>query len=90
MGNKATATAAQKTEAPKVEAPVAEAGPSLSKAQQKICDGLPTVSARIRYLAAEGFTRSQTTKLITNAKGGQLLYQHVRNVLESTPPAKAD
>lgn len=80
-----TAQAVQKD-----EVAVEQTGPSLSKAQQKVVDGLPTVSARIRYIAAEGFTRSQTTKLITNAKGGKLLYQHVRNVLESTPPAKAD
>ncbi len=81
---------AQKTVVPKDKASATESGPSLSKAQQTVVDGLPTVSARIRYLAAEGFTRSQTTKLITNAKGGKLLYQHVRNVLESTPPASAD
>ena len=77
MGQKAT----QKTT--KTEAHVATpAVISLSKTQQKTCDGLPTVSARIRYLAAEGYTRSETTKLITNATGGKLLYQHVRNVLE--------
>jgi len=78
-------------------APVAEtkaatkAVVSLTKAQQKVVDGLPTVSARIRYLDGEQFTRSQITKLITNASGGELRYQHVRNVL-LTPlatPAKS-
>jgi len=54
---------------------------ALTKAQQKVCDNAPTVSARIRYLDSEGFTRSQITKLITNASGGELRYQHVRNVL---------
>ncbi len=54
---------------------------SLTKAQQNKVNGLPTVSARIRYLDSEAFTRSQITKLITNATGGVLRYQHVRNVL---------
>jgi len=72
-------------------APEAKAQVSLTKAQQKVVNNLPTVSARIRYLDGEGFTRSQITKLITNAKGGVLRYQHVRNVL-LTPlatPAKS-
>ncbi len=62
-------------------APVAKATISLTKAQQTKVDALPTVSARIRYLDSEGLTRSQITKVIPNAKGGTLLYQHVRNVL---------
>ncbi len=72
-------------------APEAKATVSLTKAQQKVVDELPTVSARIRYLDGEQFTRSQITKLITNATGGELRYQHVRNVL-LTPlatPAKS-
>ncbi len=62
-------------------ASVAKATISLTKTQQSMVDGLPTVSARIRYLDSEGLTRSQITKVIPNAKGGTLLYQHVRNVL---------
>lgn len=61
--------------------PKAKAKVSMSKAQQKICNDLPTVSQRIRFLDSENFTRSQITKLITNASGGPLRYQHVRNVL---------
>jgi len=37
---------------------------------------LPTVSAQIRYLAANGFERGKIAKLLGKR------YQHVRNVLE--------
>lgn len=83
-------TAAATKVAPQTEA-TSTKEVKMTKAQQKICDGLPTVSARIRYLDSEGFTRSQITKLITNAKGGKILYQHVRNVLVTplaTPATK--
>ncbi len=76
------------TKAKKETAAPAQDVLALSKAQQTAVGKLPTVSARIRYLDSEGFTRSQITKLIPNAKGGKLLYQHVRNVL-ITPVAKA-
>jgi len=49
---------------------------------------MTTVSARIRFLDSEGFTRSDITKLIPNAKGGKLIYQHVRGVLTAKTPAK--
>jgi len=65
-------------------APVKAKAFSLTKPQQKVVDGLETVSARIRYLTKEGLTRSQITKVITNAKGDPLLYQHVRNVQMQT------
>ena len=61
---------------------------TLSKAQTAAVGKLATVSARIRYLDSEGFSRSDITKLIPNAGGGQLRYQHVRNVL-ITPVGKA-
>jgi hypothetical protein len=60
---------------------------SMSKAQAKAIEDLTSVSARIRYLDSEGFTRSQITKMIPNASGNKLRYQHVRNVLV-TPVAK--
>jgi hypothetical protein len=63
---------------------------SMTSAQQKVVEGLPTVSARIRYLDAQKYTRSQITKLITNATGGQLRYQHVRNVLTAQAPKSTD
>lgn len=70
--------------AQKVEEQVVETKPELemTAAQRKAVDGLPSVSARIRYLAGEGYSRSDITKLIPNASGGKLRYQHVRNVLE--------
>lgn len=71
---------AAKTQEPEVQANE-KTELKLTKAQQAEVDKLTTVSARIRYLANEGYTRGQITKLIPNAKGGQLLYQHVRNVL---------
>ena len=80
------ATAASKQS----EAPTQEStGISMTKAQQKSVKGMTTVSARIRYLTAEGYSRSDVTKLIPNAKGEKLLYQHVRNVLTSKAPAKS-
>ncbi len=82
---KATATAAS---AAKNDAAEGQPAIALSKAQQTAVKKMTTVSARIRYLDSQGFTRSQITKLIPNAKGGQLLYQHVRNVL-TTEVAKA-
>lgn len=86
MSKKATAA---KSEAPAAEAAAKEApAAALSKAQQTAVDKLSTVSARIRYLDSEKFSRSDITKLIPNASGGQLRYQHVRNVL-ITPVGKA-
>lgn len=41
----------------------------------------PSKSAMIRALAAEGKTRSETVKIITEAQGKPIRYQHVRNVL---------
>ena len=54
---------------------------ALTKAQKAQVAKLETVSSRIRYLDSQGFSRSDITKLIPNAKGEKLLYQHVRNVL---------
>jgi hypothetical protein len=42
---------------------------------------LPNTSARIRALAADGYTRSQTVKIFKEHFGRDILYQHVRNVL---------
>ena len=80
MGNKAQARVA------KQDAPVTSDALELTKPQAKAVAEMTTVSARIRYLHAEKYSNSQITKLITNAKGGQLLYQHVRNVLTSKAP----
>ncbi len=52
----------------------------LSKAQEAQVKKLPTVSARIRYLKAEGLSRADTSWSIPNASGGKLRYQHVNNV----------
>ena len=54
--------------------------------QTKVVAELTTVSARIRYLSKEGYTRSEITKLIPNAKGEKLIYQHVNNVLKGPTP----
>ena len=84
------AKAARKpAEAVEVKAAGADkAAVTINAAQKKALDSQPTVSGKIRYLAKEGFSRSQITKLVTNATGGVLRYQHVRNVL-ITPVAKA-
>jgi len=52
----------------------------LTAVQQKAVDTMGGPSDKIRFLTKEGLTRSQITQVITNAKGGKLLYQHVRNV----------
>ena len=82
MSKTGTATKAE-TNAPSQEASVL----SLSKSQQKTVDGMTTVSARIRFLDSEGYTRSEITRLILNAKGEKLIYQHVRGVLTAKTPA---
>lgn len=76
-------TSAVKKEAPATATPVTQEPKAIAmtKPQQKVVADLPTVSAKIRYLNEQGYSRSQITKLITNAKGGVLRYQHVRNVL---------
>lgn len=56
----------------------------LSKTQAAKVKGLPTVSARIRYLLDEGLTRSEISRAIPNASGGKLRYQHVNNVMRQT------
>lgn len=47
-----------------------------------VCKGLETKSAKIRALAAAGYTRSETAKYLG------IRYQHVRNVLIT--PIKGD
>jgi hypothetical protein len=76
------AKAAQKKVEEKAVETKAKPELSMTAAQKKVVDGLPTVSARIRYLTGEGYSRSDITKLIPNASGNKLRYQHVRNVLE--------
>ena len=68
------ATAVQKDEAPTVK--------ELTKAQNKAVADLGTISAKIRYLDAQGFSRSEIAKSLGKR------YQHVRNVL-ITPITKA-
>ena len=41
----------------------------------------PSKSAAIRSLSAEGKTRSEIVKIISEAQGRPIRYQHVRNVL---------
>lgn len=72
---------------PKVEksAPVKQAKKErpkheMTNEQSRIVEHLAGPSTRIRFLLSEGLTRSQIKDVIPNAKGGQLLYQHVRNV----------
>jgi len=42
---------------------------------------LPTTSAKIRYLASQGLTRSEIVKVMSEHLGHSIRYQHVRNVL---------
>lgn len=49
----------------------------VTKNQQKEMEQMTSISARIRYLDKESFTRSQISKIIDRR------YQHVRNVLET-------
>lgn len=63
-----------------------EAQLPMTAAQLEVVNGMETVSDRIRYLTAEGYTRGNIIKMIPNAHGKQLLYQHVRNVLVGPKP----
>lgn len=47
----------------------------VTAAQQKHMKALPSTSARIRYLAEQGYSRSESAKILG------IRYQHVRNVL---------
>jgi hypothetical protein len=49
--------------------------PVLTPAQQTVLDGLPTKSARIRYLAAEGYATGDIARILG------IIFQHARNVL---------
>jgi len=80
----AKAKATEKETAVEVKAEIQATKPQLKKLAE-----LTTVSSRIRFLDSEGYSRSDITKLITNASGGKLRYQHVRNVLTSQAPKKA-
>lgn len=52
----------------------------LSTEQTKTMNGLPTKSAKIRYLHSQGMTTGQIAKVL------DIRYQHARNVL--TQPLK--
>jgi hypothetical protein len=47
---------------------------------------LPTTSAKIRAMNADGYSNSAITKMLKYADGRPIRYQHVRNVL--TTPLK--
>ena len=79
---KATTKAVPKVDA---KAPVKQAKKErvkheMTSEQARIVEHLKGPSTRIRFLLSEDLTRSQIKDVIPNAKGGQLLYQHVRNV----------
>jgi hypothetical protein len=73
-------TAKVEVVATEVEAAVVETKIELSKTQQAKFDELKTISAQIRYLAAEGFKTGPIAKYMGKR------YQHIRNVL--TTPLK--
>lgn len=73
---------AKKATAVKTEAKTEKAVVKLTTAQNKAVENLETVSAKIRYLDSEGYSRSEIAKTLGKR------YQHVRNVL-ITPITKA-
>lgn len=44
-------------------------------------DKLTGISAKIRYLTSEGFSRGDVSRIMTEREGRLVRYQHVRNVL---------
>ncbi len=56
---------------------------TLTAKQQKAFDLLEGPSKRIRYLTGEGLSRVQIVDVCPNAKGGKILYQHVKNVQDA-------
>ncbi len=62
--------------------PDSKAKSSLSKNQEAVFQGFKNVSTQIRYLHAQGYSRSETvTKIRLNGLNRSVRYQHVRNVL---------
>ncbi len=86
--------AATTTKDPKTEVPTDDAkdtkGREVTKPQQKVLDGMSTWSSKIRYMDAEGFTRTEIRAHLSKSRTKPMLYQHVRNVLVTplTGPAK--
>jgi hypothetical protein len=87
---KTETTTTAEPETPKVEAPavatqgnlaVAPKPAELPKFDRTTLDGCKSISAKVRYLHACGFTRGQIVKVFPSAVGRTILYQHVRNVL---------
>lgn len=54
---------------------------TLTKTQGSVYSSLTTVSAKIRYLTAEGYDRGSVSRIMTELEGRLVRYQHVRNVL---------
>ena len=52
----------------------------LKRAMARLAAGLPTKSAKIRKLAAEGYAKADIARFL------EIRYQHVRNVLMQSPP----
>lgn len=55
--------------------------PDLKSGQLDQLDKLDTMSAKIRYLDAEGFARADISRILTKTEGRNVRYQWVRNVL---------
>lgn len=49
--------------------------PKIKSDMQKVLNGMPSKSAKIRYLAVKGFSRGDIARIL------DIRYQHVRNVL---------
>ena len=59
-----------------------KSAPNLTKSIQDELNGLPTKSAKIRYLDKKGYSRGDISRVL------KIRYQHVRNVLVT--PVKSD
>jgi hypothetical protein len=54
---------------------------TLTSDQATVYGTLTTVSAKIRFLAGEGYTTGDVSRIMTELEGRLVRFQHVRNVL---------
>jgi hypothetical protein len=62
---------------------------TLADTQRDAYNALTTISAKIRYLTAEGYSTGDTSRIMTELEGRLVRFQHVRNV-KITPLKRQD
>jgi hypothetical protein len=68
---------------------VEQAAPTITKMEDVDLTKCTTESARIRALGAAGFKNGPIAKYLSELRGRKMLYQHVRNVLNTPVKSQA-